>query len=98
VEKGGISFEPSAAAGMDAPTVYHPIEQGQYSIPRGKGPGAGKYTVIVVGWDPSKEYKDEDGVTHYEPLFPEYRFEVTFPVPNNTLDIEVPAEGSGAAQ
>lgn len=90
VESGAVFFEPTAAAGKEAPTVYLRIEKGQFSVGRKDGPGRGKYTVVVGGWDKAKEFVDDDGITHSVPLFKDYRFEVEFPVPNNTLNIEVP--------
>lgn len=90
VQAGAVFFEPTLSAGKEAPTVYLRLENGEYQVSRDKGPGAGKYTVVVGGWDKAREFVDDDGITHSFPLFKDYRFEVEFPVPNNTLDIEVP--------
>jgi hypothetical protein len=93
VEFGAIFFEPTASAGKVAPTVYLPVRDGSYDT-EDKGPVAGKYRVIVGGMDRSKERVDSDGITHTPQLFPDYKFEVDIPPPNNTLDVDVPAAGS----
>lgn len=90
VKKGAVSFEPTLAAGKEAPTVYLPITDGQFYTSAREGPGKGRYTVVVTGWDPAKEFVDNDGITHVTPLFTEYRFEVEIPVPKGRLDIVVP--------
>jgi hypothetical protein len=93
VEFGAIFFEPTASVGKVAPTVYLPIRDGKYDTGR-EGPVRGKYRVVVGGHDQSKTRVDDDGITHTTLLFPDYRFEVEIPPPNNTLDVEVPATAS----
>jgi hypothetical protein len=90
VRSGAIFFEPTASVGQLAPTVYLPIRDGQYDT-GSQGPVAGKYQVIVGGFDESKKRVDSDGVTHTELLFPNYILEIEVPVPGGRLDIEVPA-------
>jgi hypothetical protein len=90
VKDGGISFEPTASVGEIAPTSYLKVTGGKYDA-LDQGPVAGKYRVIVFGKDTAASHVDSDGVTHTEPLFEEYKFEVDIPPPNNTLNVEVPA-------
>jgi hypothetical protein len=89
VESGAIFFEPTASVGMIAPTAYLRVENGKYDT-GDKGPVAGKYRVVVGGMNQSKETVDSDGVTHTPRLFPDYKFEVDIPPPNDTLDVVVP--------
>jgi hypothetical protein len=90
VEFGAIFFEPTESVGKIAPTVYLPVRGGKFDT-EDAGPIAGKYSVVVGGQDTAKERVDDDGITHTERLFQDYRFEVEIPPPNNTLDVEVPA-------
>jgi hypothetical protein len=90
VEFGAIFFEPTASVGTIAPTVYLPVRDGKYHA-GDKGPVSGKYRVTVGGMDRSKETKDDDGITTTPQLFPDHKFEVDIPPPNNTLDVNVPA-------
>ncbi|MCS7237813.1 MAG: hypothetical protein NZ899_06030 [Thermoguttaceae bacterium] len=78
------------SAPKESPIVYLAIEKGTFSAPAHDGPGRGRYSVVLAGWDPEREYVDDDGVTHSVPLFEDYRFEVDFPVPNHILEVTVP--------
>jgi len=89
VEFGAIFFEPTMSAGPIAPTVYLPVRDGKYDA-RDKGPVKGKYNVTVGGMDQSRNTVDSDGITVTPQLFPDYKFEVDIPPPDNRLDIEVP--------
>jgi hypothetical protein len=86
---GAIFFEPTASVGKVAPTVYLPVRDGKYDS-NDEGPIAGRYRVVVGGMDKSKQRVDDDGITHTQPLFENYVFEVDIPPPNGTLDVEVP--------
>jgi hypothetical protein len=89
VEFGAIFFEPTMSAGAIAPTVYLPVRDGKYDA-GDKGPVKGKYTVTVGGMDESRNKVDSDGITHTPQLFPDYKFEVDIPPPDNILNVEVP--------
>jgi hypothetical protein len=89
VEFGAIFFEPTESVGKIAPTVYLPVRGGKYDS-EDNGPIKGKYRVTVGGMDKSKETKDDDGITNTPQLFPDYKFEVEIPPPDNKLDVEVP--------
>jgi hypothetical protein len=92
---GAIFFEPTASAGQVAPTVYLPVRDGKFDT-GDKGPSPGKYRVTVGGVDQSKATKDDDGITTTPPLFPDHKFEIDVPVPNNTLNVEVPSTTASA--
>ncbi len=89
VEAGMIFFEPAESAGAVAPTSYLAIKDGRYDA-GSEGPTKGKYRVTVGGMDRAKEKKDNDGMVHTPSLFPDYKFEVDIPPPDNELNIEVP--------
>jgi hypothetical protein len=90
VETGAVFFEPTASVGKIAPTVYLKVQGGRFDT-GGDGPAAGKYRVVVGGWDNTKTRVDDDKITHTAHLFDDYKFEVDIPPPNDTLDITVPA-------
>ena len=90
VASGAIFFEPTASVGQIAPTVYLAIKDGAYDA-GDTGPVKGRYTVTVGGTDVSREFVDDDGITHTAPLFRDYKFEIDIPPPDNTLNVEVPA-------
>jgi hypothetical protein len=89
LEDGVLFFEPTAAAGQMAPTVYVKVRNGQYDTGK-EGPITGKYRVVLTGLDKANERLDDDNVLHTPLLFPDHKFEVDIPPPNNRLDIEVP--------
>jgi hypothetical protein len=97
VDKGTIFFEPTESVGKIAPTVYLPIREGKYDTGP-QGPIPGRYKVIVGGIREGSSRVDDDGITHTDQLFPDYKFEVDIPPPNGILDIEVPAAKSGKAK
>jgi hypothetical protein len=90
VESGSIFFEPTESVGDLAPTLYLKVQNGDFDTGE-DGPIAGKYTIVVGGFDESKQRPGDDGGTYTPPLFETYRFDVHIPPPNNTLDVEVPA-------
>jgi hypothetical protein len=90
VESGSIFFEPTASVGTYAPTLYLKVQNGKFDTGE-EGPIPGKYTVVVGGFDESKQRPGDEGGTYTPPLFETYRFDVDSPPPNNTLNVEVPA-------
>lgn len=94
VENGAIFFEPTESVGKIAPTVYLPVRDGKFDA-EDNGPIKGKYRVTVGGMDRSKETKDDDGITNTPQLFPDYKFEVDIPPPDNKLDVQVPETSAG---
>jgi hypothetical protein len=90
VERGAVLLEPTQSVGTIAPTSYLRVENGKFDT-GDEGPIAGKYKVIVGGYDLAQKQVDSDGVTHTAQLFNDYTFEVEMPPPGNTLHIEVPA-------
>lgn len=96
VEFGAVFFEPTASVGPIAPTVYLAIRDGKYDA-EDKGPIKGKYRVTVGGMDQSRNTVDSDGITHTPQLFPDYKFEIDIPPPDNRLDIEVPKSAPSGA-
>jgi hypothetical protein len=100
VENGSIVFEPQASAGNLAPTAYGKIEGGEFTTPKEQGPTKGAYLVRVNGVDHSKM---KPAAAPGEPvetpaLFPEHRFEVEIPPPDNRLEIVVPADSDAGAK
>jgi len=89
VEAGMIFFEPAESAGAVAPTSYLAIKDGRYDA-GSEGPTKGKYRVTVGGIDRANEKKDSEGMVHTPSLFPDHKFEVEIPPPNNELNIEIP--------
>jgi hypothetical protein len=96
VKSGAIFFEPTASVGAIAPTVYLPIRDGKFDT-AGEGPIRGLYNVTVGGYDNDKSRVDNDGITHTEQLFPDYKFQLEIPPKENPMNIVVPEGKSGAA-
>ena len=95
VERGSITFEPTASVGKIAPTGTAKIENGKFETARDQSPTTGRYTVRVVVHDmnriremeqnPKKEFV---GTLNW---LPPYELTVEIPPPDGQLNIDVPA-------
>ena len=90
VPAGEVILTPDTAQGNSGPGSWVMINEGTYATLPGQGIVGGPYIVEILGYDQPPAGEGSEGGTA---LFEKQRIEMTFPLEDTEIDLNLPPEG-----